>query len=144
MYEDSICFQGLRPHNRLRYTSSLMCSGCSSVISANVSRVNSRMTSRAQSQVGNFRKTGKSSTLFFYRSTFFTLTLKMSLATCGGRRKSGMIGTLSEEKDFACKICLFEYPQREMAKLQMCGCFFCEEVVLCSFNFSITLLSSLS
>jgi len=54
----------------------------------------------------------------------------MSLATCGARRKSGVIGTLSEEKEpeLICKICLFEYPTREMAKLQSCGCIFCKEV----------------
>jgi hypothetical protein len=35
----------------------------------------------------------------------------------------------SREPEVLCKICLLEYPPKDMAKLQTCGCSFCKEVI---------------
>lgn len=107
-YNGSGCespFPGIRPFNRLRPNSSMMCSRCTSVLSVNVSRMTSQMTSRAPSQMSLFP---------------------------GNRRLSAAVTadkTVVEEKEAEqlCKICLIEYPPKEMAKLQTCGCIFCKE-----------------
>jgi hypothetical protein len=46
----------------------------------------------------------------------------------GNRRLSAAIVNEAKEPEVLCKICLLEYPSKEMAKLQTCGCVFCKEV----------------
>ena len=84
----------------------MMCSRCTSVLSVNASRNPSRMTSRAPSQ--------------------------LSLYPVNRRLSSNIATNVDESKepDILCKICLLEYPSRDMAKLQLCGCQFCKEVIL--------------
>ena len=44
------------------------------------------------------------------------------------RRLSAAIVNEPKDPEVLCKICLLEYPGKEMAKLQNCGCVFCKEV----------------
>ncbi len=111
-----VCVQpGLRPVNRLRSSSSQLCSRCASVISYN----NSRMTSRATSQMSlfqmsvNFRKMSSSAAMF-------------------------------DPETPQCKICLMDTPLREMAKLQECGCTFCKEVRCYDYVMSLSIVANIA
>ena len=79
----------------------MMCSHCASVVSFN----NSRMTSRATSQMSLLHMTSAS------------------------MRRTSTTTTLPDEPEMACKICLCDTPIREMIRLQNCACLFCKEVI---------------
>ena len=100
----------------------MMCSHCSAA-----SFANSRMTSRATSQMSLFHPGGCQGQLSNQPPTRRTST-------------STTVQELQEaaaaENTSPCKICLMDTPQREMVRLQGCGCAFCAEVRFTFAHFS--------
>eukprot|EP00095_Tigriopus_kingsejongensis_P012636 maker-scaffold1516_size37830-snap-gene-0.8 protein:Tk12636 transcript:maker-scaffold1516_size37830-snap-gene-0.8-mRNA-1 annotation:"probable e3 ubiquitin-protein ligase rnf144a isoform x2" len=91
-------FPGIQPMNRLRSTSSVMCSRCASSMMS-VSRITSRCPSQNSLMPSSVRRTSRTS----------------------------MVTTVNDEPEMTCKICLVDVPMRETFKLQNCGCSFCKE-----------------
>ena len=108
--------------NRLRSTSSMMmCSHCSAA-----SFANSRMTSRATSQMSLFHNAGTAAHSINANGSH----IMMASCTNPPTRRTSTSTTVDGggEGALPCKICLMDTPARDMVKLQACSCAFCSEV----------------
>ena len=109
-------YQGITPINRHRSNASIACSRCTSAFSVNASR----MTSRAPSQMS----------LLQMASCRKLSTAGSSLVgyNVAGNNTSSFCDDLKDVPEVLCKICLVDYPSRDMFKLHECSCTFCREV----------------
>merc|ERR1719273_652497 len=119
-------YPGMQPQNRLRSgASSVICSRCTSMLSMD----HSRMTSRYTSQVSLSHKQPSIINSNTHKTTNVSVNSPKTNDTANNSD--------SEQPPILCKICLIDYPFKEMYKIQQCKCMFCIECLIQYISFEI-------